>query len=54
VASIFTVRVLIASKKPDGTLIPEGSIIEVSSEEIEELLESKTVELVRVTSFEDE
>lgn len=53
-AVICIIRVLKTFKKPDGTSVPEGSIIEVPCEEIEALLESKTVALVRISSTGEE
>jgi len=54
VATVCTLRVLKAFTKPDGTTVAEGSIIKVPCDQIEELLESNTVALIRVTSTGDE
>lgn len=53
-ATICTLRVLKTFVKPDGTTVPEGSIIKAPCDEIEDLLESNTVALIRVTSTGDE
>lgn len=53
-ATVCTLRVLKTFEKPDGTKVPEGSIIKVPCDQIEELLESNTVALIRVTSTGEE